>query len=137
MRNVKRSVTSVVIALAVVCGACTYTYQEKAKQIEPMLSAAGFKMKLADTPEKLAKLQAMPQLKFRTLARGGKTYYAYTDVEGCRCTYLGNRSAYESYQSLLQQQQMVEQDREEANVNEDAAIVENDAMWESWGFDVW
>lgn len=54
-----------VIGLVVLGGGCAYTQRQKAQQIEPMLSAAGFKMKIADTPEKLAKLQAMPQLKFR------------------------------------------------------------------------
>ena len=126
-----------VVSAAVLWNGCALTQRQKAAKTEPMLSAAGFKMKLADTPEKLAKLQALPQLTFRTLKRRGKLYYAYTDVEGCRCTYLGNESAYQNYQGLLQQQRIAQQDREAAAVDQDAAIVEDDAMWESWGFDVW
>lgn len=123
------------VGLAVLGSGCTPTLRQQAAQIEPMLSAAGFKMKLADTPEKLAKLQALPQLKFRTLTRDSKTYYAYTDAEGCRCTYLGDEAAFQSYQRLLQQQRMAREDSEAANVSEDAAIVGDDAIWESWGPD--
>jgi hypothetical protein len=124
-----------VIGLGVVASACAYTQRQKAQQVEPMLSAAGFKMKLADTPEKLAKLQGMPQLKLKPLTRSGKVYYAYVDADGCRCTYLGDEAAYQSYQILRQQQQNARADTVAGNVNEDAAIVGDDSLWESWGPD--
>jgi len=124
-----------VTALVVSASACAYTQRHKAQQVEPMLSAAGFKVKLADTPEKLAKLQTMPQLKLRSLKRDGKSYYAYVDADGCRCTYLGDEAAYQSYQVLLQQQRNAREDTASASVNEDAAIVGDDSLWESWGPD--
>jgi hypothetical protein len=125
------------IGLALCCASCAYTQRQKAAQVEPMLSAAGFKMKLADTPERLAKLKALPQLKLKPLKRHGKLYYAYADAEGCKCTYLGNESAYQNYQSLVVQQRIANQDTSAAEVDEDAAIVEDDAAWEDWGADVW
>lgn len=124
-----------VIGLAVLCSGCAYMQRQKAQQVEPMLSAAGFKVKLADTPEKLAKLQAVPQRKLKPLQRDGKLYYAYVDADGCRCTYLGDQAAYQSYQILRQQQQNAREDTAAANVNEDAAIVGDDSLWESWGPD--
>ena len=124
-----------VICLSALCGGCAYTQRQKAQQVEPMLSAAGFKVKLADTPEKLAKLQAVPQLKLKPLQRDGKLYYAYVDAAGCRCTYLGDQAAYQNYQILLQQQRNARDDTRAANVNDDAAIVGDDALWESWGPD--
>lgn len=124
-----------VISLAAICAGCAYMQRQKAQKIEPMLSAAGFKMKLADTPEKLAKLQSLPQLKLRPVKRDGKLYYAYTDVEGCRCTYLGDESAYENYQTLVQQQKIAQEDKEASNVKEDTAIIEDNSLWESWGPD--
>jgi hypothetical protein len=51
--------------LVVLVGGCSLfkqTPKEKAQSIEPLLSAAGFKMKLADTPEKLAHLLTMSGL---------------------------------------------------------------------------
>jgi hypothetical protein len=92
-------------------------------------------MKPADTPEKLAKLQALPQRKLRALKHNGKLYYAYTDAEGCRCTYLGDVSAYENYQALVQQHQIAQEDTGAGNVEEDTAIIEDNTLWESWGPD--
>jgi hypothetical protein len=133
-----RAVVGAVLAvssLALAGAGCAYMRRQKAQQIEPMLSAAGFKMKLADTPEKLAKMQAMPQLRLRSLTRKGKVYYAYTDAEGCRCTYLGDASAYQNYQALVQQRQIAGEDTDAGNVTEDTAIVEDNELWESWGPD--
>jgi hypothetical protein len=106
--------------------------RRKAKQVEPMLSAAGFKMKLADTPEKLAKVKALRQLKLKPLKRHGKLYYAYADAEGCKCTYLGNESAYQNYQNLVVQQRIAKEDQAVGGFDEDATIVEDDAVWEDW-----
>jgi len=124
-----------VISFVLLCTGCAYMQRQKTQQTESMLSAAGFKMKLADTPERLAKLQTMPQLKLRPLKRAGKLYYAYTDVEGCRCTYLGDETAYQNYQALVQQQRIAQEDKEAGNVKEDTAIIEDNTLWESWGPD--
>ena len=62
---------------------------------------------------------------------------AYVDADGCSCTYIGDESAYQNYQNLVQQKRAAQADLESAEVNEDAAIVEEDGMWESWGGDAW
>ena len=111
--------------------------RKKTQEMESMLSASGFKMKIADTPEKMAALKAKPQLKLKPLNRHGKVYYAYADADGCGCTYIGDQAAYQSYQGLVQQKEIAKEDKEAAEVNEDAAIVTDDGMWESWGGDVW
>jgi hypothetical protein len=126
-----------IISLVLLSGGCAYTARQRAATVEPMLSAAGFKMKLADTPVRLAKLKALPQLKLKPLKRHGKLYFAYADADGCGCMYLGNQSAYQNYQGLVVQQHIVDEDRAAANVDEDAAIVEDDAAWDEWGADVW
>lgn len=135
MRTMKS--TLVLVGVILVVSGCGYMQRQKAKQTEPMLSAAGFKMKLADTPEKLAKIQAMPQLKLKPLKRGGKLYFAYADAEGCKCMYLGDQAAYQRYQNLLLDQRVAQESEETAAMDQDAAIIDEDAVWESWGFDVW
>jgi hypothetical protein len=125
------------IVLAPLCGGCAAMQRQKVQQMESMLSASGFKMKIADTPEKVATVKAKPQLKLQPLSRHGKLYYAYADADGCGCTYIGDQAAYQSYQGLVQQKEIAREDKEAAAVNEDAAIVEDDGMWESWGGDVW
>ena len=138
MRTMTRRIGfALLVVSAAALGGCGYTQRQKAQRIEPMLSAAGFKMKLADTPEKLAKIQAMPQLKLQPVKRQGKLYFAYPDVQGCTCLYLGNQTAYQNYQNLVLERREVKEEKEAAIVNEDAAIIDDDAVWESWGFDVW
>lgn len=139
MRTTRRRVGMAlpVLGLVLLCGGCGAMQRQKTREAESTLSAAGFKMKPADTPEKLAQLTAKPQLKLKPLQHHGKLYYAYVDADGCRCSYIGDQSAYQNYQSLMQQKQRAQADQESAEVNEDAAIVEDDGMWESWGGAPW
>jgi len=137
MHSRKRDLGRLLLGVIVLTGGCSYFQRQEAKQTEPILSAAGFKMKLADTPEQLAKIKAMPQRQLRPFKRGGKVYFAYADVQGCGCVYLGDQAAYQRYQDLSFQKRMEAEDRETAAVDEDAAIIDGDAVWEPWGFDVW
>lgn len=139
MRTITRRVGMAlsVVGLALLCGGCAAMQRQKTHEVESTLSAAGFKMKLADTPEKLAQLKAKPQRKLKPLKRHGELYFAYVDADGCRCTYIGDQTAYQNYQNLVQQKELARADQESAEVNEDAAIVEEDGMWESWGGDAW
>jgi hypothetical protein len=124
------------VTAVLLCG-CTYLAEQKAHEIEPMLSAAGFRMKIADTPERLARIQAMRQLTLQPLQRNGKLYYAYPDARGCRCVYLGTEAAYQQYQQLALQERIARQEQQSAVVDEDAAIINEDAVWDQWGMDVW
>lgn len=137
MPTMKRNLGRLLVGVLVLTGGCAYFQRQEAKKTEPILSAAGFQMKLADTPEQLDRIKAMPQRQLRPLKRGGKLYFAYADAQGCRCVYLGDQAAYRRYQDLAFQQQMAAEDRETAVVDEDAAIIDDDAVWDSWGFDVW
>lgn len=117
------------IALAVGSTACTAMRLEAAHRKENILAAAGFQMKPADTPDKLAQLQAMPQLKM--IARNspkGQLVYTYADAQGCKCLYTGNAQQYADYRRLALQQQMAESEVEAAQANEAAAM-----DWGWWG----
>jgi hypothetical protein len=124
-------------SMALLFAGCAYTRRQHAEHTEHLLSAAGFKLKLADTPDRLARIQAMPQRTLRPVRRQGKVYWVYPDVQGCTCMYLGTQEAYQQYRDLVVQQRMAQEEREAAEVDEDAAIIDDDAVWESWGFDVW
>jgi hypothetical protein len=99
-----------------------------AEQTESMLSAATFTMKLADTPTKLAKLQALPQNKVVPITRNGKLYYVYADAAGCRCIYIGNQAAYQQYQQLRIAQNIAAEQEATAEMNQDAMM-----DWETFG----
>ena len=66
--------------------ACTSVGFQKT---EDTLSAAGFQMKIADTPKKMALLKSMTQNKIIIHPKNGTNYYIYADAAGCQCIYGG------------------------------------------------
>jgi len=105
--------------------------QQQASQTEQLLSAAGFQMKLADTPQKLAHLQALTPLKLAPHPRDGKIYFIYADAQFCQCLYAGDQAAYQRYQRLAVAKNIANEQRLAAQMNEDAAM--NWGMWGPWG----
>ncbi len=100
---------------------------------EQLLAAAGFKVRPADTPEKLANLEAMSQRKLLIHEHNGKTYYVYADDLNCKCLYVGNQRAYDRFQQLQVERQIVAQERMIAEVNTGAAM-----NWDLYGpWDPW
>ena len=67
---------------------------------EEVLYKAGFQMKRADTPEKLAHLKTLPQGKIFSHQQKGSPRYFYADADGCKCLYLGDRDAFQSFQHI-------------------------------------
>jgi hypothetical protein len=86
-----------------------------------MLAAAGFKMKFADTPEKLAHLKTLTQRKVVPQDQDGKPVYIYADAEFCRCLYGGDEAAYDRYEKMVVSENVAE-------MNEAGAM-----NWGMWG----
>jgi hypothetical protein len=123
---------ALVVALLGVTAGCSLfreSPQEKAQSIEPLLSAAGFKMQLADTPDKIAHLQTLPALQLVPHKHDGTLYYGFADPYVCKCLYVGDAAAYQEYEKLALQKQMVDEQQSAAMMNEDAA-----ADWAMGGF---
>jgi hypothetical protein len=99
-----------------------------APQTESTLAAANFTVKLADTPAKLAKLQALPQNKLFAKNRNGKVYYIYADAAGCRCLYIGNQAAYQQYQQVRIAQNIAAEQVAAAEMNQEAMM-----DWDAFG----
>jgi hypothetical protein len=94
-------------------------------QTESMLSAAGFVMRPADTPEKRVKLQALPQGQLLATQRKNGLFYVYADAAGCGCLYVGNPAAYQQYQQIRVANNI-------AQMQETTAMLNADAMMD-WG----
>jgi hypothetical protein len=64
------------------------------------LEDAGFVMRRADTPEKMAQLRKLPPRRFAT--RVGKTgrYYIWADPETCQCAFVGTERAYQAFRDM-------------------------------------
>ena len=86
---------------AALAGCVTMGVQEK----EGQLAAAGFARQQADTPQKMAKLQALPQNTIVFSQRKHGNVYIYADVAGCGCAFIGNDAAYQQYQQIRDRQQ--------------------------------
>ena len=114
-----------VLMVAVGCAALRKSDVETQEQL---LSAAGFQMKLADSPQKLTHLQQLSSQKLVPHTRDGKLYYVYADPEFCKCLYVGNEPAYQKYQQLAVQQKLAQERLNAAAMNENAAM-----NWGLWG----
>jgi hypothetical protein len=111
------------------------TPQQRAERIEPMLAAAGFKMLVADTPAKIASLDALPAatVRYYTNKKGQRQYW-FADPFVCKCLYLGDDAAYGRYENLKLQKQIADEQQQAARENLEAAQdMELDGLG-PWGF---
>jgi hypothetical protein len=118
----------VLAALVPVLGGCAALRKSDVDSQEQLLSAAGFQMKLADSPQKIAHLQTLTSQKLVPHTRDGKLYYVYADPEFCKCLYVGDEAAYQKYQQLAIQQKLAQEQMNAAAMNENAAM-----NWGLWG----
>ena len=72
---------------------------DQAQEIEPMLSAAGFRVLPADTPTKQEQLAGLVPLKVQYyVGRTGLMHYWMADPYYCKCMYVGSEQAYQKYE---------------------------------------
>lgn len=111
-------------AVGVALSGCAAIEKSDTMDVERTLVAAGFKMKFADTPEKLASIQAMTQRTVVPHDKNGAVYYAYADAKFCKCIYVGSERAYQEYEKISIQENI-------AIMNQDAAM--DWGVWGGWG----
>jgi hypothetical protein len=80
----------------------------KTLQAEEVLVAAGFQLKMADTPAKLDRISRIPQKQVVWAMIKDREVYLWADAAGCQCYYAGTRK---NYEQLLQNQQEEKTDR--------------------------
>jgi hypothetical protein len=66
---------------------------------DSLFTISGFVPQIANTPEKLKHLRALPPDRLITRTRNGKTTYLYADPNICQCVYVGTPEAYRTYQN--------------------------------------
>lgn len=98
---------------------------------EQFLSAAGFSMKYADTPEKMDHLKLQEQHKIIPFIKDGKAYFVYADSSTCHCMYIGDDSAFQKFNAIE-----TEHERITAETNLEWEM--NDGRWgQPWGNGPW
>lgn len=98
---------------------------------ERLLAAAGFQMRLADSAERQAQLEALTQRKLVTHNKDGKLRYVYADAKYCKCVYVGTEEAYQRYERFALKQRIANSQLQAAQMNADASM--NWGMWGPWG----
>ena len=116
---------AIVLSLA----GCATLQAQDARATERMLTAAGFQMKAADTPDKLAHLQTLTPGKIVRRERSGEPSYVYADRNVCKCLYTGTELQYQEYRKLARQQ---------TEADEAKVVAEESSDPRSWGlWDLW
>jgi len=108
----------ITVLLMLALAGCAMFRNQKTVEIEKLLAASGFKMRLADTPSKLDQLKQLPQHKLVAQDLDGKMMYVYADASNCKCAYVGDENAYKHFQNLALQRQIAEEDRRAAGRDE-------------------
>jgi hypothetical protein len=94
---------------------CATIEKENAMDTERTLTAAGFQMQTANTPEQRSHLQTLAQRTLVKHEKDGEPMWLYADATYCNCLYAGSEKAYQEYSKLSIQQEIAEE-------NEDAAM---------------
>src|SRR5215469_14238453 len=109
-----------VLAMVVGCAANT-------QSTENLLSAAGFRTVVANTPQRQQHLKQLPPNKVVLVQRNGKNYYVYADPAHYQI-YVGNPSQYQQYQQLRLARNLAQDQLATAELNQQAAM-----NWDMWG----
>ena len=76
--------------------------QQQVAQKEDLLAAAGFQVRIADTPQRLAAMKRLPPNKFVTRVVNGQPVYLYADPLVCRCVHLCPRRNLRDFEFMRQ-----------------------------------
>jgi len=120
----------IVFAVSLLAMGCLKSPNQKAIDTERLLAASGFKMRLADTPEKLTQIKALTQRRILAHRSKGKLLYVYVDAEHCQCVYAGSEEAYRRYQKLALDRQLAAEERRDTNRDKPKEM-----DWDEWRFD--
>jgi len=107
---------------------CAGAPVNKTLQAEEALAAAGFQLKMADTPAKIERISRIPQKQVVWAMIKDREVYLWADAAGCRCFYSGTR---QNYKQLLRNQW-----EEKAERRTDwYQAQDDDPLWLSHGWD--
>jgi hypothetical protein len=128
-RRLVRYCSAIALLLAIqgIIGCRTQVIQEK----EDSLAAAGFILRPANTPERVAMLKRLPPNRFLRREHGDTVHYVYADPIVCGCLYVGTQEAYQQYLRDRQQKEIADQQQLAAQEYSDASW--NWGAWGPWG----
>ena len=129
-RTIRWTLT-VALMWAVALAGCAALQTSQTESTEQLLSASGFRLKLANTPARQAHLKTLMPRKLVPYERKGKIYYFFADPANNRM-YVGDEQAYQNFQTLAVAKQIAQEQANAAAMNAEA-----DMDWDMWGPDPW
>ncbi len=105
------------LAACLAAVACT-TPQQRAENREDLLAAAGFTVRPANTPARVASLRSLPPNRLVQQTRGSTVSYVYADPLVCACLYVGDQAAYGRYRQEVFQRRLAEEQAMTAQMNQ-------------------
>lgn len=108
---------------------CSILRTGEAQQTDRLLSASGFKMLPAGTPQKIELLNSLPPLKLQYRIKDNKTLYIFSAPYDCKCVYTGDQSAYDRFEKLAVEADIAKEEQEAGLMNEETAM-----GFEPWGW---
>jgi hypothetical protein len=115
-------------ALITALAGCAGKPVNKTLQAEEALAAAGFQLKMADTPAKVERISRIPQKRVVRAMIKDREFYLWADAAGCRCYYKGTHRNYVQ----LQQNRWEEKADQHADWYQ---AQHDDPLWLSPGWD--
>ena len=90
---------ALLLAVPMLLGAaCAAIQRFEVRDTERMLVAAGFHMRLADTPEPQEDLRSIPPYRIVSRTKDHNVVYMYADPDNCHCVYVGGSKEYSEYE---------------------------------------
>jgi hypothetical protein len=114
--------------LIITLSACASFQTSRAAKMEDVLFKAGFKKVLAETPEQLAHLKTLPQRKMVSHRHNDGIRYIFTDANLCKCMYVGDRDAYQSYKHILLEKEIKDHEHVDGE-----PLTYQQMNWDLWG----
>ena len=122
-------------ALALLAAGSGCATRADVMKTERELSAAGFQMRLADTPEKLEQIKALPQRQMVAREHLGRPFFLWADAKDCKCLYVGTERAHRRYARISLIGDALQTRRETAEAREAAAMdLDSFGPWAPWWF---
>jgi hypothetical protein len=110
---------AIVVGTALAVAACA-TPQQQVSQKEDLLAAAGFQVRPADSPHRVAAMKMLPANKFVTKVVNGNLVYLYADPLVCGCVYFGTQQNWDAYRQEVLAKQLADQAQMTAIMNQEA-----------------
>jgi hypothetical protein len=117
------SLTIILLVANLLTGCAAHNTQST----EDLLSAAGFNVVIATTPQQLKHLATLPPYKMMRIQRQGKDRYVYADP-GRKLIYVGGLFSYDRYRDMRLAKNVTEEDLQDAKFNAEIA-----SGWNVWG----